>query len=191
VVPGGHGVKPAHRPRGDFVAGDQLLVAALLHRDGESVHRGERRPAGADRLPPQQPRRLCLPTPTQPNAGQVSVATGAEKLGEILRRCRLQIDVRRFGGGPGQTLVRIGLPTEDEARHQIAAHLFNAQARDRRRQPQHRRAQDAPTATRRVAAEKQEPDENRPGGDAAQHQRGHVHLRSFHAGAELPRAQQP
>ena len=50
------------------VAGDHLHVAALLLGDGVAIDHGKARPSGADRLPPDQLRRLrteCVWEPRQ------------------------------------------------------------------------------------------------------------------------------
>ena len=107
--PGRVAVAPHQLSGGGIVAGDDLLVSALLLGVEQTAGDGERRPARPDRPAPQLDRRRGGPVGFDPDAGDDAVAAGTAKAGPAgarLRRCRGARGRRqRHVAGPGQKPV--------------------------------------------------------------------------------------
>ena len=96
-------MSPHQLAGGQAVAGDDLVVAALLLRVDEGAADGEGRPAGADLPPPHLDRRRLRPVGLDPHAADDVVAIGSAKArpdGRLLRHrwSRRLLGSRRDGG---------------------------------------------------------------------------------------------
>ena len=88
------------------VAGDHLVLAALLLRVDELALDREGRPAGADRAAPQLDRRRCRPVGLDPHAADDAVAIGSAEAGPVGLRGRR----RRRAAGPRVALAAVAAP---------------------------------------------------------------------------------
>ena len=103
--PGRVAVSPHRLAGGHLVAGDDLVVAALLLRVEEVAVDREGRPARSDRPAPELDRRRCRPVGLDPHAADDAVAIGSAKAGPVgsrLRCCRSRRSGRRLVAGWGR-----------------------------------------------------------------------------------------
>lgn len=132
--PGRVAVSPHRLAGGRVVAGDDLVLTALLLRVEAVAANREGRPARPDGAAPQLDRRRRRPVGGDPHAADDAVAPGPSKAGPVgsgLRRRRSRRERRRLVAGLSQKPLLGSLrPTPVEVRIGVAGHAAGPQERE-------------------------------------------------------------
>ena len=126
----GAGAAPERFAGGEFVAGDTLVLAVLLHRHGAIARDGEAAPRCADCALPDELRRVRGPIGVERGTGEASVAVRAEQLREV-GACRGVACERCASGERCGAFRKAKLKDRDEvAAHSAMAEKRGGQQRD-------------------------------------------------------------